>query len=147
MGVAKKTKERCFGSRRWQERSQLTSLVGYSFCAFVDTSGGRGNKTECCTLRKSHPFTMQINRDFKIPRRRRQRERQKSHRLNRQNNNSHAFLYISLPSLHDYDEKMPNFTFYGGRKQVTAKFSFSFWTWIWFLGIRKWQSKWVGVMV
>ena len=38
----------------------------------------------------------------------------------------HAFLYISLPSLHDYDEKMPNFTFYGGRKQVTAKFSFSF---------------------
>ena len=27
----------------------------------------------------------------------------------------HAFLYISLPSLHDYDEKMPNFPFYGGR--------------------------------
>ena len=23
----------------------------------------------------------------------------------------HAFLYISLPSLHDYDVKMPNFTF------------------------------------
>ena len=23
---------------------------------------------------------------------------------------------ISLPSLHDYDLKMPNFTFYGGRK-------------------------------
>ena len=22
----------------------------------------------------------------------------------------HAFLYISLPSLHDYDVKMPNFT-------------------------------------
>ena len=48
----------------------------------------------------------------------------------------HAFLYISLPSLHDYDGKMPNFTFYGGRKQATAKFSVSFWTWIWFLGIR-----------
>ena len=27
----------------------------------------------------------------------------------------HAFLYISSPSLHDYDAKMPNFTFYGGR--------------------------------
>ena len=36
-----------------------------------------------------------------------------------------AFLYISFPSLHDYDEKMPNFTFYEGHKQATAKFSFS----------------------
>ena len=25
----------------------------------------------------------------------------------------HTFLYISLTSLHDYDVKMPNFTFYG----------------------------------
>ena len=38
----------------------------------------------------------------------------------------HAFLYISLPSLHDYDVKMPNFTFYGGRKQATTNFSFPF---------------------
>ena len=30
----------------------------------------------------------------------------------------HAFLYISLPLRYDYDMKMPNFTFYGGRKQV-----------------------------
>ena len=37
----------------------------------------------------------------------------------------HAFLYISLPSLHDYDVKMPNFTFYGGRKQALTIFSFS----------------------
>jgi len=37
----------------------------------------------------------------------------------------HAFLYISLPLLHDYDVKMPNFTFYGGRRQSTTKFSFS----------------------
>ena len=28
----------------------------------------------------------------------------------------HAFLYISLPPLQDYNVKMPNFTFYGGRK-------------------------------
>jgi len=34
------------------------------------------------------------------------------------------FLYISLPSLHDYDGKMPNFKFYGGRKQATAIFFF-----------------------
>jgi len=26
----------------------------------------------------------------------------------------HAFLYISLQSLHDYDVNMPNFTFYRG---------------------------------
>ena len=31
----------------------------------------------------------------------------------------HAFLYISLPSLHDYDVKMPNFTIYGEHEQVT----------------------------
>ena len=48
----------------------------------------------------------------------------------------HAFLYISLPSLRDYDGKMPNFTFHRGRNQPTAKFSFSFWTWMWFLRIR-----------
>ena len=41
-----------------------------------------------------------------------------------------SFLYISLPFLHDYDVKMPNFTFYGERKQATTKFYFSFWTWI-----------------
>ena len=38
----------------------------------------------------------------------------------------HAFLYISLPLLHDYDVKMPNFTFYVGHKQATKKYFFSF---------------------
>ena len=33
-----------------------------------------------------------------------------------------TYLYISLPFLHDYDVKMPNFTFQGGRKQATTKF-------------------------
>ena len=33
----------------------------------------------------------------------------------------HTFLYISFPFLHD-DVKMPNFAFYGGRKQATTKF-------------------------
>ena len=46
----------------------------------------------------------------------------------------HGFLYISLPSLHDYDGKMPYFTFYGGRKQTT-------WTWMWSLGIRLKKSS------
>ena len=47
----------------------------------------------------------------------------------------HTFLYISLPSLHDCDVKMPNFTFYGGvghgggggaGEQVMTNCSFSF---------------------
>ena len=46
-------------------------------------------------------------------RRRRQRQRQKSNRPNKGNKNSwhvhHAFLYISLPSLHEYNMKLPFF--------------------------------------
>ena len=38
----------------------------------------------------------------------------------------HAFLDISFLFLHDYDVKMPNLAFYGGRKQATTKFYFSF---------------------
>ena len=38
----------------------------------------------------------------------------------------HAFFYISSPLLHDYDVKMPSFTFSGGLKQAITNFSFSF---------------------
>ena len=38
----------------------------------------------------------------------------------------HAFLYISLPFLRDYDVKIPNFVFYGERKQAMTKLYFSF---------------------
>ena len=58
-------------------------------------------------------------RELKQRPRRRQRERQKT------NNNFikyHAFLYISLPSLHDYDVKLPHFTFFGGREHKTSTF-------------------------
>ena len=34
----------------------------------------------------------------------------------------HTFLYISLPSLHDYDGKVPNFTFLRECKQATLNF-------------------------
>ena len=40
--------------------------------------------------------------------------------LDKENNNfarEHAFLYISLPPLHDYNVKLPNFTFCRGREQ------------------------------
>ena len=40
----------------------------------------------------------------------------------------HAFSYISLQSLDGYDGKMASVTFYGGRKQATAEFSFSFYS-------------------
>ena len=35
---------------------------------------------------------------------------------------SYCFMNISLPPLHDHDVKMPNFTFYCGRKQTEIKF-------------------------
>ena len=38
----------------------------------------------------------------------------------------HAFLYISLPSMHEYDVKMPIFTFCGGREHNTTTFFFLF---------------------
>ena len=50
--------------------------------------------------------------------------------LKKQNNNfaraSRFFLYILLPFVHDYGVKMPNLAFYGGHKQATTKFYFSF---------------------
>ena len=69
------------------------------------------------------------NRDFKIQRRGRQQERQKTIGLISKTTTlhvHHAFLYISFLFLHDYDVKMPNLAFYGGRKQATTKFYFSF---------------------
>ena len=36
----------------------------------------------------------------------------------------HAFLYISLPSLHYYDVKLPNFTFCGRSQHKTATLFF-----------------------
>ena len=34
----------------------------------------------------------------------------------------HTLLYISLPFLHNFDLKMPNFTFYGEHKQAMMQF-------------------------
>ena len=65
-----------------------------------------------------------VIRELKQRRPRRQRERQKTIGLDWQN----AFWYISLPSLHDYNLKLPNFKFCGGREQKTVTFSFFSWT-------------------
>ena len=65
----------------------------------------------------------------------------------------HAFLYISLPSLHGYDVKLPNFVFCGERKQATTKFNFDLLNlnmvpWNSTSGglAKIWQSKWVGII-
>ena len=36
----------------------------------------------------------------------------------------HAFLYVSLPSLHVYEVKMPHFTFSGERERKATTFFF-----------------------
>ena len=70
------------------------------------------------------------NMDFKIRGRPRQRERQKRKRRLKHKTTTlhvhHTFFVV----------KMPDSTFYGGRKQASTKFSFSFWPWIWLLGIQ-----------
>ena len=53
---------------------------------------------------------------------------QKSTIFIKQNNNFALASSISLPSLHGYDMKIPNFTFSRGCKQTTTNFSFSFLT-------------------
>ena len=61
-----------------------------------------------------------LNRQVKQRRRRQQRERQKSIRFRLAKQQLCTcitlFLYISLPSLHDYNVKVPNFTFCRGRE-------------------------------
>ena len=66
----------------------------------------------------------------------------------------HTFLYISLLLCHYCDMKMPYFAFYGEHKLATMQFYFSFWTWIWSLGIWLlkrvclyiWQRKWLRII-
>ena len=72
-------------------------------------------------------------RDLKIRWQWQQQECQKSIRFNNQNNN---FAFTSHCFVHNYDVKMPYFTFYRRSIQATTKFPLSFRTWIWFLGIQ-----------
>ena len=62
-------------------------------------------------------------------RRRQQREGEKSKRFRFAKQQLCAcitlFLYISLPTLHDYNVKVPNFSFRWGREQQTTLFLFS----------------------
>ena len=76
-----------------------------------------------------HKYVSRSNRYFKFQRRGRQRERKKTIVFISKTitlHVHHAYQYISLPFLHDYDVKLPNFAFYGLCKQSTTKFYFSF---------------------
>ena len=70
-----------------------------------------------------------ITTDLKISRRQLQRERQKN-RFNKQNNNFayavHFFVhFFAVKKMHEYNVKMPHFTFYRGFKKATTTFSYS----------------------
>ena len=71
------------------------------------------------------------NKKSQQGRRRLQRKRQRRNIFfifspNREPVHRLAFLYISLPSPHDFEVKVPNFTFCGGRGGTRQRLSFSF---------------------
>ena len=89
---------------------------------------GKGWKRLHCSLRFEQ--SDRAIKELKQRQRGRQRERQKSNRFRLAKQQHlhvhHAFLCISFPLLHDYNVKMPNFTFWGGRElKTTTFFSFS----------------------
>ena len=77
--------------------------------------------TVCFAIEHSRPRD-----DYEYPTTRRQREFQQNNRFNNLNNSfaraSRFYFCISLPFLHNYDVKTPNFAFYGQRQQATTKF-------------------------
>ena len=87
---------------------------------------------------KTHHFTIQ--------RRGQQREHHKNKRVNEKKQQL-CIVHYTFPFLHYYDVKMPNFAFYGERKQATTKFYFPFWAYS-ALGefAYSWQSKWIGII-
>ena len=70
--------------------------------------------------------------ELKQRRRWRQQERQKNYRVRLAKKQLCTcitlFWYISLPSLYDYDVKIPNFTFCGVREHKVTTFFFFLWT-------------------
>ena len=75
--------------------------------------------------------TVNNSRELKQRRRRQQRERQKTIGLDWQNNNfarALRFFVHSLPSLNDYDVKMPNFTLLVEDANTRQQLAFFSWT-------------------
>ena len=93
-----------------------------------------------CHRRKfhHHPSLFDIM-DFKNQRRGRQQEGKKSNRFNKQNSNfahvPHFFVHF-FPVFAWLRRENALFHIYGGRKQATTRFNFSFWAYIWSLEIQ-----------
>ena len=92
------------------------------------------------------------NRDFKIQRRGRQRERKKKTKpigsIIKTTTLRHAFLYISFLFLHDYNVKMPNFAFSSNDETLLLFLSLAMVPWNSASGgfAYIWQSKWVRII-
>ena len=93
----------------------------------------RGEEMETYSSPFDLPFLLLLlershHREFRHltkPRPRQQRERQKTKGLMSKTTTlhvHHAFLYLSLPSLHNYDVKWPNFKFTWERERQGDKF-------------------------
>ena len=100
-----------------RERTQSPSIK-ITVLTFLVNQNGTNEAASGCPFFES--------RDLTKPRRRRQRERQKTTGLMSKTTAlrvHHAFLYISLPSLHNYDVKCLNyFKFTWERKRQGDKF-------------------------
>ena len=104
--------------------STRTNLFVYTVLMLMSTQSSLAYTSAC-----AYAYTCALVKNrLKQRRRRRQRERQKSNRFRISKTTTlhvhQAFVYISLPSLHDYDVKMPNFTFCGEREHKTTTLFF-----------------------
>ena len=90
---------------------------------------GPTSQLQHCHYRSLVQYYNTINTELKQRCRRREQERQKSNslRLAKQQLH-HAFLSTSLPSLHDYNVEVPNFTVCRGREHNKTTFLFFSWT-------------------
>ena len=104
----------------------IASTTGYSFLLRTRKGKKRGGVSLPILSSISHPFSKSSSRDLTKPRRRRQRDRQKAIGLISKTTNlhvHHAFLYISLPFLHNHGVKWPIFEFtwvYGNGKTIDS---------------------------
>ena len=93
-------------------RATLRAVVSPGRTLRFDRKETTASITVCFSIEYARPRD-----EYEYPATRRERELQQNNRFNKQNNNfaraSRFYFCISLPFLHDYDLKMPNFAFYG----------------------------------
>ena len=129
-------------------KTNMAAVTSCEYAQYVDwqknaKARGKGWKRLHCSSRFAQ--SDRAIKELKQWRRRRQRERQKSNRFRLAKQQHlhvhHAFLCISFPSLHDYNVKMPNFTFWRGRENTRQRLSYSFLELRYSLSEFKWLKK------